>query len=141
MIYHILIMVIGVLLFAAGITDIRKKQISRGWILALLVVCLAAVWFKGDFELFDMLGGMTVGLCAVGLSMMSRGQIGRGDGLVITAIGIVLGGNRCLAVVSSASFMMCAAAIAVLALKKGNRHTRLPFLPAVFAGYALCVWI
>lgn len=139
MVYHILIMVIGVLLFAAGITDIRKKQISRRFLLVLLPVCLAAARLKADFGVSDALGGMAVGLCAVGISMMSREQIGRGDGLVIAAVGLVLGAPGCLAAVCAASLMMCAAAIAVLIFKKGNRRTRLPFLPAIFAGYVLCV--
>lgn len=138
MIYHILIMTIGVLLFAAGIIDIRKKQISRGFILVLLLVCLAAAQLKEDFGVFDALGGMAIGLCALGISMMSREQIGRGDGFVIAAVGLVLGAYRCLAVVCAASLMMFAAAVVVLIFKKGNWRTRLPFLPAIFVGYLLC---
>ena len=70
--------------------------------------------------------------------MISREQIGRGDGIVIAVIGLVLGFRRCLAVVSVASLVMCAAAIVVLLFKKGNRRTQLAFLPALFVGYVLC---
>ena len=66
-------------------------------------------------------------------------QIGKGDGYVIAAVGIVLGLRRCLAVVSIALLMMCMVAMIILALKKGNRHTKLPFLPAVFVGYMVCM--
>lgn len=135
--YRILTAVIGILLFIAGITDIRKKQISRKLLLALLLVCIAAVMLKEDFGIFDAAGGLAIGLCAIGISMVSREQIGMGDGIVIAVVGLVLGTRRCLAVVSTASFLMCIVAIAILIIKKGNRHTRLAFLPALFIGYAL----
>ena len=86
----------------------------------------------------DAAGGLAIGLCAIGISMASREQIGRGDGIVIAAVGFVLGVRKCLAVVSTASILMCAAAIIVLIMKKGNRRTRLAFLPALFAGYVVC---
>ena len=80
-----------------------------------------------------------VGLGIIGLSVISKEQIGKGDGLVIAAVGIAFGARRCFLVLSTASFVMCVIAIGVLLLKKGGRQTRLPFLPALFAGYVLCV--
>lgn len=137
--YRIFIIIIGVLLFMAGIVDIRKKQISRGFLLVLMLVCVAAAFCKEDFGIFDAAGGAAIGLCAIGVSMMARGQIGRGDGMVIAVVGLVLGGHRCLAAVCMASFIMCLAAIVVLVTKKGGRGTRLAFLPALFTGYVLCL--
>ena len=135
--YKFLMIMIGVVLLAAGIADIRRKQISRGMILVLLLTCLAAIPFKADYHIYDALGGMTIGLCAIGVSVVSREQIGRGDGMVITAIGLILGAYSCMAVVCVASLLMCVVSIAVLVSKKGTKQTRLPFLPAVFVGYAM----
>lgn len=136
-IYRILMITIGVLLLAAGISDIRKKQVSRGMILALLLTCLSVIPFKEDYRIYDAVGGLSIGLCAIGVSVVSREQIGRGDGMVIAAIGLVLGVYSCIAVVCVASLLMCVVSIVVLALKKGTKQTRLPFLPAVFVGYAV----
>ena len=91
------------------------------------------------FHILDTLGGLAVGLGIIGLSVISKEQIGKGDGLVIAAVGIAFGARRCFLVLSTASFVMCVIAIGVLLLKKGGRQTRLPFLPALFAGYVLCV--
>lgn len=137
--YHILTAVVGILLFAAGITDIRMKQVGRRFIVVLGFACVAAVACKGDFSIMDAAGGVAVGLCAIGLSYVSGEQLGRGDGIVIAVVGLVLGGRKCLAAVSVASLMMCVAAILTLVLRKGDRHTRLPFLPALFAGYVFCM--
>ena len=75
------------------------------------------------------------------MSIATREQIGRGDGIVIAAVGIALGARKCLLVVFTASFLMAAAAIVVLIFRKGGRQTRLPFLPAIFVGYAVCVFL
>lgn len=139
MIYKILTMAIGTLLFVAGIVDIKRKQISRGTILILLLVCCAVIPVKKDFSVMDAAGGMTVGLCAIGISIATKEQIGKGDGLVVTAIGLALGMRKCLFVVCTASFVMCLIAIFVLLARKGSRQTKLPFLPAIFTGYLLCV--
>lgn len=138
MIYRVLIVTVGVLLLAAGITDIRKRQISRRFLMLLMLVCIAAVLFRGSFAIMDAAGGIAIGFCVIGISMISREQIGRGDGIVIAMIGLVLGFRRCLAAVSVASLLMSAAAIVVLLFKKGNRRTQLAFLPALFVGYVLC---
>lgn len=137
MIYKILVIAIGILLLAAGIADIKRKQISRGMIAVLILVCLAAVPFKIDYSIYDALGGLSIGLCAIGVSVVSREQIGRGDGMVIAAIGIILGTYSCMAVVCAASFLMCVVSIAVLILRKGTKQTRLPFLPAIFVSYSI----
>ena len=139
MAYHVLAVAIGILLFIAGVTDIRKRQINRGLLLMLMLVCLAEAVFKEDFGIMDAAGGLAIGLCTIGVSIASREQIGRGDGMVIAMLGFVMGVRKCLAVVGMASVLMCMAAIVVLVMKKGNRRTRLAFLPALFAGYVLCI--
>lgn len=134
-----LIIIIGALLLIAGIIDIRKQIISRRLLGILFMVCLITVPFMTKNSLFSMIGGLAIGFCTIGISMLSREQIGRGDGIVITAIGLVLGARQCLLVVCIASLLMSFIAIGVLLFRKGNRQTRLPFLPAIFAGYVFCV--
>lgn len=138
-IYRIIVIGIGILLLAAGIMDIKSKKISRRMIVLLLLACCAILPFRRYFHILDTLGGLAVGLGIIGLSVISKEQIGKGDGLVIAAVGIAFGSRRCFLVLSTASFVMCVIAIGVLLLKKGGRQTRLPFLPALFAGYVLCV--
>lgn len=138
-IYRIIVIGIGILLLAACIMDIKSKKISRRMIVLLLLACCAILPFRRYFHILDMLGGMAVGLCIIGLAVISKEQIGKGDGMVIAAVGIAFGARRCFLVLSTASFIMCMIAIGILLLKKGTKQTRLPFLPAVFAGYLLCV--
>lgn len=143
--YLMIAIIIGVLLFAAGIMDLKSKTISRGIILVLMIVCFAGAFIKvftiKEFGIWEIMGGALIGLCAIGLSMVSRDQIGRGDGLVIVAIGLMLGFRKCLFAVCMASMIMTLVSVIVLILRKGNRNTRLPFIPALFAGYVMCMTV
>lgn len=143
--YLMIAVTTGVLLFAAGAMDFKSKTISRGIILVLMIVCFAGAFIKvfinKEFGIWEIIGGVLIGLCAIGLSMVSREQIGRGDGLVIAAIGLMLGFRKCLFAVCMASIIMTLVSVIVLILRKGNRNTKLPFIPALFAGYVMCMTV
>jgi len=131
--------IIGLLLFAAAVMDFKSKSIGRGFLFVLILASFISIFVRVDFEIWSSVGGALIGLCAVGLSMISREQIGRGDGIVITALGVALGFWDCLAAVSLASIIMALVSVVILILKKGNRNTRLPFIPALFVGYVTCL--
>lgn len=139
--FFVISIIIGILLLVAGMMDLKSKSISRGFIFILMLVCLIGAFAKNNFGIWDAVGGILIGLCAVGLSMASREQIGRGDGLVIAAIGLALGFRQCLFLVCIASVIMALVSVGVLIFRKGNRDTRLPFVPALFAAYAVCMTV
>lgn len=134
-------LVIGLLLFVAAVMDLKNKSISRGFLFVLILASFVSVFVRVDFGIWNAVGGALIGLCAVGVSMVSEEQIGRGDGLVMIALGIALGFRECLAVVCLASMIMALVSVVILILKKGNRNTKLPFLPALFVGYVTCILI
>ena len=130
--------IMGVLLLAAAVFDLKSKSVGLRVIAALMFTGFAGAFARENFGVAEALGGLLIGMCAVGISMISKGQIGRGDGLVIMAMGIMLGFRECLGVVCTASVIMAIVSVIVLIWRKGNRDTRLPFIPALFAGYAIC---
>lgn len=137
MIYIGALIIVGGMLFAAGIMDLKSKTVSRKFLLALALLCTTGLMLQEGPGLMDAAGGFGIGLCAIGLSVMSHGQIGRGDGIVIAWVGLLLGFYGCLVVVCLASFIMAFASVVVLILRRGNRYTRLAFLPALFTGYLI----
>lgn len=141
--YFIIAVITGILLLAAGVMDLKNKSVSRGMILLLMLTCLLGaltrVFLNQGFGLGDAVGGVLIGFCMIGLSVISREQIGRGDGFVIAAIGLILGFRKCLFAVCMASIIMTLVSVIVLILRKGNRNTKLPFIPALFAGYVMCM--
>ena len=131
--------IMGMLLFAAAVFDIKNKSIGLNLIAMLMAAGFAGAFARENFGVMDALGGFSTGICAVGISVMCKGQIGRGDGLVIMAMGLMLGFRECLGAVCAASIIMASASVIVLILRKGNQNTRLPFIPALFVGYAVCL--
>lgn len=117
--------------------DIRKKEISVRIMLLLGVLCLTGCLFLPQKNLWSMAGGVAAGLCMIGISLLSQGQIGMGDGIVITLLGALLGGRGCLVMLCTASCIMAVVSIGVLLCKKGGRQTTLPFVPALLGGYIM----
>ncbi len=131
--------IMGILLFAAAAFDIKSKSVSSGLIAALMIAGFAGAFARESFGMREALGGLLIGICAVGISMLSKEQIGRGDGLVIMAMGLMLGFRECLGAVCTASMIMMIVSVIVLIFRRGNGKTRLPFIPALFAGYMVCI--
>lgn len=127
----------GLLLFLAGIEDIRKREIHLLYIAAMgIVACLGCVSMQNK-SWYGALGGLLIGLCMLGISVISEEQIGRGDGLVTGALGILCGVRNTLGIVCFASLFMLPVAFVAILLNKGKKKIRLPFLPALFLGYVM----
>lgn len=131
----------GLLLFFAGIEDIRKKEIPVFYIIAMGLVALCGCFFREGYNWYGAFGGLFVGLCVIGISYISEEQIGRGDGMVIAALGILCGVRDTLGIVCFASIFMLVPAFVLILTKKAGKKTRMPFLPALFLGYVICFFL
>ena len=128
----------GMLLFAAAVFDIKTKSVGLGLIAVIMLAGFAGAFARENFGMREALGGALTGMVIVGISVLCREQIGRGDGFLIAAMGLMLGFRECLLAVGIASVIMAFASVVVLVFRKGNRNTRLPFIPALFVGYVAC---
>ena len=131
----------GLLLLLAGVEDIRKKKIHVVYIIAMGIVALFGCFFREKYNWYGGLGGFLIGVCMLGISRISNEQIGRGDGMVIAAIGLLCGMRNTLGIVCFASLFMVIPALFVIVCKKASKKTRLPFLPALFLGYVVTLLV
>ena len=122
----------GLLLFLAGIEDVRKKEIRIIYIVAMGIVACVGCLFQQNHSWYGALGGALIGLCMLGISLLSEEQIGRGDGLVIAALGLFFGVRNTLGMVCFASLFMVPIALLIIVIKKEKKKIRLPFIPALF---------
>lgn len=127
----------GLLLFLAGMEDVRKKKIRIIYIVGMAIVACFGCFFRQNHNWYGSLGGVLIGLCMVGISLLSEEQIGKGDGFVIAALGLFCGVRNTLGIVCFASLFMLPVAIVTILIKKGKKGIRLPFLPALFLGYVV----
>ena len=131
-------------LFLMMMYDIRKKEIHLplSAVVALILsvrqiylVCLGEVAVRNAFL------GIMVGVFIVVLSVLTRGGIGIGDGIIFMICGLLFGFYE-NSILLFLSLVFTAAASVVLIITKhvGSKYT-LPFAPFVFAGFGvMCIW-
>ena len=130
----IYMMTIAVMILLS-VEDVRRKELSW-WKLGMLGgICLVGGICMPQKDFWSMAGGVLIGLCMIGISFLSREQIGMGDGVITGLLGCLLGARGCLVMLCIASGIMAVISIGILLLKKGNRRTMLPFAPALLGGY------
>lgn len=131
--------IVGILLLVMSIQDIKKREISNRYIAILAMVCICGGLFFEQLSGMDILSGCSIGLCLVGISVLTQEQIGIGDGLVVGALGLLMGGIKTITLLSIASLLMAALSIILIMFRRGTRKMKLPFLPAISVGYVLCL--
>ena len=115
-------------------TDIRKREICLpviGMFLAggiLWRIAGGTFWMEGIFSL-------GIGVIATVIPVLSGGEIGFGDGLLILAMGAVMKPEELLGILCGA-ILLCGiySGVQILVLKK-QRGMEIPFAPFLLAGY------
>ncbi|MBR5969244.1 MAG: prepilin peptidase [Lachnospiraceae bacterium] len=119
-------------LAVAAWSDLKTKRIPY-WTAALLGCCSAvqvtmALTDKTE-SLYMLLLSVLPGLLLLGLSVMSRGAVGAGDGLLLAAAGPVFGLKEILTLLMIALLLSAVVSAVLLLLKKADRKARIPFVP------------
>lgn len=117
-----------VLLTGCSITDIREKKIHVGWCIAFMIIGIV-IELIGQREILDICAGMLPGIFVYVTCIVTGGSIGKGDALVLIAAGIFIGIISSIILFICSLFLVAAAALFLLMLKKGNMKTRIPFVP------------
>ena len=114
--------------------DIRKKQISL--LITVMFAGCGIIWtIYTNSAALDFLLCAGTGLGFVGISILTDGSVGMGDGWLIMALGTMM---------SSAEFftmlfvgMLCSAVYAgiLLVIYRGKGRMEIPFVPFLLAGY------
>lgn len=142
---HLALLGIGAWLL---IIDARTHRLPNRIVLptlggALVLVVIDALVTAEVWSLVRAIGGMLIlgGFYAV-MRVASRGGIGGGDVKLAAVIGLVLGwhGWQALTVGAASAFMLGAIyALALMALRRANRSTRIAFGPWMIIGAVIGV--
>lgn len=114
--------------------DIRKKQVSL-LIIAIFTVC-GSVWtIYSKGKALDFLLCAGTGLVFVGISILTEGAVGMGDGWLIMALGTVMQPPGFFSMIFIAS--VCSAVWAGIMLMIFHRKgcAEIPFVPFLLFGY------
>ena len=126
----------GTLLFLlfSSFLDIRKREIS---IPVTLLFGLAGVVYsvRTGRTMTDYLIPLGIGILILGGSVLTRGQVGMGDGWMLLALGCMLR-MECYIQMACIGMLLAAAYSGVLMLVfRKNRNTEIPLVPFLLLGY------
>ena len=114
--------------------DIRKHEISLT--LTLIFGIGGMLLFWQDHEtLWDVVGSASVGLGMIGMSILTRGAVGMGDGLLLLALSGVLSSGELLLTLLLGLFLCAVWGTGLLLVRKKEKHTEIPFIPFLSLGY------
>lgn len=124
-----------IILLVCGIQDIRNKKISL-WIISLgALLTVAGIILCGSLSVAETIGGMGVGAVVLLISMVTKGKIGLGDGLILCVTGLVLGFWGNIELFGLALLLAAVVSIFLLVFQLANRKKSIPFVPFLFLGY------
>ncbi|MBE5966577.1 MAG: hypothetical protein E7255_06380 [Lachnospiraceae bacterium] len=121
--------IIGALLLICSIQDVRKKKLSLWVILIGAVIIGLCLPFSASLSLWDRLGGVMVGICVIGISLLTGGKIGIGDGLLLCVTGIGLGFWGNMELFAAALAASAVVSIFLLVFRLADRKKSIPFVP------------
>lgn len=127
---------LGGMLCVSAWTDFKRKQVSM-----LLLAVFAIVGILGQLifrqeSAVSLVAGVLIGLLVLGVSRLTKGGIGAGDGWILCVTGIYLGFYKNMQLFFTALILSAIAGAGLIIIKKANRKTELAFVPFLLAAYA-----
>ena len=123
--------------FLVGLSygDLRRKEIKLSVLAAMFVAAMGYLMFFGQWK--SSLLGALEGILLLGISKMTKEQLGEGDALVLIMTGILLGAGANLELFFLALLFSAVWAAGALVFCRWNRKCVLPFVPFLAAAQAV----
>ncbi len=119
-------------LFICSVQDIKEQQINLVLIGVGFISLFTLSLIENQLLIWERLGGVGLGIFLILLSKITRGQIGIGDGLILSVTGISLGFYLNSILLIYSLFISAVFSIGIMIIKKANRKSTIPFTPFVF---------
>lgn len=118
-----------------SIEDLKSRRLSV-WMMCsfgIVGVILHLLLERGD--IISILGGVLIGAALVGISLLSRGRVGLGDGLALMVTGIFLGFEKNLMLFMVSQCLVACFALFLMVFCKKDRHCEIPYIPFLLVSY------
>ena len=120
--------------------DLRSHRISMVWIVLLAGVSAWMAWRREGWD-WVLITELLPGIFLLGVSYLTRGQVGIGDGFIVAFSGWGFGWET--AVVGSWLALMAVSVVGItgVLLRKRKKGHRYPLIPFLFLAQGICVWL
>lgn len=133
-IVHIcLIIILGVIC----VFDIKRKKIPVYMLIILAAAGIISNFTVGEFDIEKRIIAMLPGMILLIVSMITKQQIGYGDGMIILIMGLYIDMDDILSIVLSSFLLSSIAAIILMTVFKKKKNFEMAFSPFLLIGYGL----
>lgn len=123
-----------ILLLYPLIADIRKSRFYIGPVLICTLILMGIGIVRGKITLFSVLTGWIPGMMMVMMSRWTNGKIGEGDGIVVAAMGMLIGWYEILLLFSQACFLSAGYGLWLMVVRKSGKNR-------AFRSFLFCLWL
>lgn len=129
------------MLTVCAIEDWYTKKITVLWPVTGFAAAVVIRLSDGSFWGRDSWIGVLIGVLFFLLAIVSREQIGKGDGLVLTVCGFCLGWKKTLLLMLGAMIMFLAVGIVNIICKNKRRNTVMAYVPFLWVMFMISLII
>ena len=128
-----------IVLVIEALKDFRKKEVNIPVLGILVVAAMVMIFLGKDISVSNAIIGLAEGLLLILVSVMTKGQIGMGDGILLAACGLMLGGKDNMVMFFFACLSSAIVSVLIMIIKKADKKTTIPFVPFMIPGFLIMV--
>ena len=128
--------VLLILLSICAVEDLKQKEVTVTYILLFGIIGVFLHLFYPGCSVYSMLWGLLLGIAVMAMSVLTHGEIGLGDGILLTVTGVYLGGYQTLELFLIGICLAGVWSLGVILLKKKKRKDKIAFMPFLLMAYA-----
>lgn len=111
------------------ITDIKTREINVAWSVIFGIIGIIVFIISRDRDWVSLVSGIAIGVYVLAFAKVTKESIGLGDGFMVTAVGIWMGGARTLAVLMGGFVAAAVFGLIRICTGKANGKSELAFVP------------
>lgn len=128
-----------IVLVIEAVTDFKKNEVNIIFPVLLAAAATVMFFFTKDISLINAIIGTGEGLLLILISLLTKGEIGMGDGILLAACGLMLGGRDNLIMFFFACLSSAVVSALIMLIKKADKKTKIPFVPFMIPGFLIMV--
>lgn len=136
--------IVFIYLCIMSVYDIKKREIHLPFTAVAALMLLSRQIYlvcRGEVLLQSAFLGVVIGIVLVAISLLTRGEIGVGDGILFMICGLLFGLYENLVLLFLSLVFTAMVSGALILTRRAGRKDTLPFAPFVFAGFGvMCIW-
>lgn len=122
-----------------SLEDVKQKKLTVLYILMFGVGGVFLHLVAPVCSIYSMLWGMLLGLMLILVSIVTRGSVGLGDGILLVVTGVYLGGSKNLELFMMGLLLAALWSLGLVIVKKKRGKEQIAFVPFLLISYLLMV--